>query len=62
MPQQKEVSLIEIDLPNEQANLEQVIQRLAKTARSTGLDVAGGLLEALRDALAADQRRPLGPN
>lgn len=54
--------MIEIDLPEEQAKLDQVIQKLAKTARSTGLDVAGGLLEALRDVLAAGQRHPFGRN
>ena len=45
--------MIDIDLPAEQAQLDQVIQRLARTARSSGLDTAGVFLESLRDALAA---------
>lgn len=54
--------MIEIDLPDEQAKLDQVIQRLAQTARSSGLDVAGGVLEALRDALAKGQNRRFSGN
>ncbi|MBP0496450.1 hypothetical protein [Roseomonas indoligenes] len=50
--------MIDLDLPTEQALLDQVIQRLASTARTTGLEVAGGVLEALRDALA--QQPPSG--
>ncbi|WP_338663606.1 hypothetical protein VQH23_00255 [Pararoseomonas sp. SCSIO 73927] len=44
--------MIDLDLPTEQEQLQQVIQRLVRTARTTGLDVAGGVLEALQDALA----------
>ena len=49
--------MIDLDVPGEQAQLDQVIQRLASTARSTGLEVAGGLLEALRAALAEQAPR-----
>ncbi len=54
--------MIGIDLPDEQAELDQVILRLAQTARSSGLDVAGGFLEALRDALSKGQSPRFGGN
>ncbi|HEY8612882.1 MAG TPA: hypothetical protein VIL69_16555 [Roseomonas sp.] len=46
--------MIELDLPTDQASLDEVIRHLAATARSSGLDTAGGFLEALRKALAAE--------
>ena len=49
--------MIDLDLPTEQEQLQQVIQRLANAARTTGLHVAGGVLEALQDALARPPRR-----
>jgi hypothetical protein len=56
----KEKRMIELDIPTEQASLDQVIQRLAKAARSTGLDAAGSVLEALREALAAQAPHSAG--
>jgi hypothetical protein len=53
----KEKQMVQLEVSEEQMRLDQMIQRLAKTARSSGLDAAGGLLEALRDALAAQQSR-----
>jgi hypothetical protein len=50
----KEKRMIELDLPTDQASLDEVIRHLAATARSSGLDTAGGFLEALRKALAAE--------
>ncbi|MCR0981501.1 hypothetical protein [Roseomonas populi] len=50
--------MIDLELPTGQAQLARVIESLAVTARSTGRDTAGGLLEALRDALAQQERAP----
>jgi hypothetical protein len=49
----KEKQMVQLKVSEEQMHLDQMIQRLAKTARSSGLNAAGGLLEALREALAA---------
>jgi len=51
---------MQIELPEELDRVDQVVQRLARTARNTGLDAAGALLEALRDALAARHAQLLG--
>ena len=50
--------MIDLAVTKEQADLDQVMHRLARTARSTGLDLAAGLLEAMREVLAGQAPRP----
>ncbi|WP_175562530.1 hypothetical protein [Muricoccus roseus] len=51
--------MIQLDLPREEAQLEEVIGTLAVLARSTGRNAAGGVLEALRDTLATQPHQPV---
>ncbi|SHI42989.1 hypothetical protein SAMN02745194_00339 [Roseomonas rosea] len=55
----EEKPMIQLDLPREEAQLEEVIGTLAVLARSTGRNAAGGVLEALRDTLATQPHQPV---
>ncbi|MBP0491817.1 hypothetical protein [Roseomonas indoligenes] len=54
-----EMSTLKRDLPHDADRLDQVVQRLATTARMARLSVAGDLVEALQRALLAQRLSPL---